>query len=74
MPQGGQGLPQPIRQRQVVANDWAFAARRDDGSVVCWGDSASGGDVTPVAEKIAAGGVEDVWVSMRKLMAVNDSL
>lgn len=41
---------------QVVANDWAFAARRDDGSVVCWGDTASGGDVTPVAEKIAAGG------------------
>lgn len=42
--------------RQVVANDWAFAARRDDGEVVCWGDCASGGDVTPVAQRIAAGG------------------
>lgn len=41
---------------QVVANDWAFAARRDDGEVVCWGDRASGGDVTPVAQRIADGG------------------
>ena len=61
--------------RQVVANDWAFAARRDDGEVVCWGDRASGGDVTPVAQRIADGGCasgigSELLMSLQQLIIV----
>lgn len=30
--------------QQVCASNWAFAARRRDGSVVTWGDADLGGD------------------------------
>lgn len=43
--------------RQVIANDWAFAARRDNGQVVCWGDPTSGGDLGAArrTERVMAG-------------------
>eukprot|EP00439_Symbiodinium_sp_Y106_P056353 s2910_g7.t3 len=56
---------------QVVANDWAFAARRDDGIVVCWGDPASGGDSSAVQERIhQAGGAVALYKTSRAFAAV----
>ena len=48
--------------RQVVANDWAFAARRDDGIVICWGDPASGGDTSAIEERLRQAGPETAEV------------
>ncbi len=38
--------------RKIFSTGGAFAALKDDGSVVTWGNSASGGDSRTVADKL----------------------
>ena len=41
---GAQVAEQLVRVRQIQSSRAAFAAIKDDGSVVTWGDPARGGD------------------------------
>eukprot|EP01060_Flectonema_neradi_P016591 TRINITY_DN2320_c4_g1_i1.p1 TRINITY_DN2320_c4_g1~~TRINITY_DN2320_c4_g1_i1.p1 ORF type:complete len:4269 (+),score=762.65 TRINITY_DN2320_c4_g1_i1:44-12850(+) len=41
--------------QQVYSNSQAFAARRDDGSVIAWGSLSGGGDATTVASLLQSG-------------------
>merc|ERR1712135_232001 len=41
--------------KQVVGNNFAFAAIKDHGSVVTWGNSRCGGNADQVAEELASG-------------------
>ena len=41
-----------MKVEQLQASDCAFAAILGDGSVVTWGDAASGGDSRPIQDKL----------------------
>ena len=41
--------------RSVAATEVAFAALKQDGSVVAWGDSAGGGDISSVQPELSSG-------------------
>eukprot|EP00438_Fugacium_kawagutii_P010866 Skav216250 [mRNA] locus=scaffold20:155749:162907:- [translate_table: standard] len=52
MPRGG-GDSSTVQASDVVAissTDYAFAALRSDGTVVCWGDAQHGGEVPPAVQ------------------------
>ena len=38
--------------KQIAATSSAFAAIRDDGSIVAWGDQGDGGDCSAVADQL----------------------
>lgn len=48
----------PGRSRQEQRNQKAWAALKEDGSVVAWGDPASGGDLSAVADRLGEGVVQ----------------
>ena len=52
-------------------NAGAFAAVREDGSVVCWGNDRYGGDSSSVADQLA-GGVREVFSNRYAFAAVRD--
>ena len=45
----------PGRTNQEVRNEWALAALKEDGSVVTWGDSNYGGDISSVSADLQSG-------------------
>ena len=45
----------PGRTNQEVRNEWAFAALKEDGSVVAWGDTQYGGDISSVSADLQSG-------------------
>ena len=49
--------------RHLVASDQAFAALKDDGSVVTWGSAVFGGDSSAVASELQQNVVEVVAAS-----------
>merc|ERR1712008_365852 len=49
----------------------AFAAIKDDGSVVTWGDASHGGDSTSVADKLS-GGVVQISGNYKAFAATKD--
>ena len=48
----------PGRSKQEFSNRSAFAALKEDGSVITWGRSSSGGDSSSVAEQLSSGVVQ----------------
>ncbi len=40
---------------RIYSTDWAFAALREDGSVITWGNSDYGGDSSSVASQLKSG-------------------
>ncbi|NDB96025.1 MAG: hypothetical protein EBZ78_07690 [Verrucomicrobia bacterium] len=50
-------------------NEHAFAALKSDGSVVAWGDPASGGDISTVSNQLA-GGVMEIYCSKKAFAAL----
>ena len=50
----------PLKTIQEFVNGKAFAALKDDGSVVTWGDSNTGGDSSAVAADLSSG-VEQIY-------------
>lgn len=56
----------------ICSTEGAFAALKDDGSVIAWGSNASGGDCSPVQNQLA-GGVRRVYASLRAFAAVKDN-
>ena len=48
----------PGRTKQEFSNRSAFAALKEDGSVITWGRSSSGGDSSSVAEQLSSGVVQ----------------
>ena len=56
---------------EVVGNDYSFAALKDDGSVVTWGDNESGGDSSAVADALSSG-VINIYSNEGAFAAVKD--
>jgi alpha-tubulin suppressor-like RCC1 family protein len=58
----------PGRSIRETRNDFAFAALKRDGSVLCWGDGRNGGDSGPVAPHLTAG-VSQIYSAGNRLGA-----
>ena len=59
---------------QLFSTYTAFAALKDDGSVITWGDSFSGGDSSSVSSQLSSGVVSfaDPFQDDRALEQLND--
>ena len=61
----------PGRTHQEYGHDSAFAALKDDGSVITWGDSRYGGDSSGVADQLGSGVVQ-IFSTVRAFAALKD--
>ena len=57
--------------KHIYSNQWAFAAVKDDGSVVTWGNPPRGGDSSAVREQLREG-VKQIFSTSRAFAALKD--
>ena len=61
----------PINVTAIASTEQAFAALKDDGSVVAWGDPDEGGDASAVSADLASG-VASIYASQAAFVALKD--
>ena len=57
--------------KQIYSTSWAFAAVKDDGSVVTWGNPQRGGDSSAVREQLREG-VKQIFSTSKAFAALKD--
>ena len=61
----------PGRTHQEWSNAWAFAALKEDGSVVTWGRSSSGGNSSAVSDELQSG-ITQIFATNKAFAALKE--